>query len=74
MYAALDESSVLMTRGGAMDDQRASAQKENGRLWSGREIGGGGGTAVFRLFRGGPDYAFILLPGCGACYPPRGGS
>src|SRR5438445_13776543 len=37
---------------------------------SGRRIGGGGGTAEFRLFRGGPDYAFILLPGCGACYPP----
>jgi len=21
-------------------------------------------------FRRGLDYAFILLPGCGACYPP----
>jgi hypothetical protein len=26
---------------------------------------------VFHLFRGGPDYAFILSPGCGACYPPN---
>ena len=25
---------------------------------------------LFHLFRGGLDYAFILLPGCGACYPP----
>jgi hypothetical protein len=23
----------------------------------------------FRPFRDGLDYAFILLPGCGACYP-----
>jgi hypothetical protein len=30
--------------------------------------GGGGGTAVPSL-SGGLDYAFILLPGCGACYP-----
>ena len=25
---------------------------------------------LFHLFRGGLDYAFIPLPGCGACYPP----
>ena len=25
---------------------------------------------LFHLFRGGLEYAFILLPGCGACYPP----
>ena len=24
---------------------------------------------LFRLFQGGLDYAFILSPGCGACYP-----
>jgi len=24
---------------------------------------------LFRFFRGGLDYAFILSPGCGACYP-----
>jgi hypothetical protein len=24
---------------------------------------------LFHPFRGGPDYAFIPLPGCGACYP-----
>jgi hypothetical protein len=26
---------------------------------------------LFHLFRDGLDYAFIPLPGCGACYPPR---
>jgi len=25
---------------------------------------------LFRSFQSGPDYAFIPLPGCGACYPP----
>ena len=36
----------------------------------------GGGVLVeaagqlFHLFRGGLDYAFIPMPGCGACYPP----
>jgi len=24
---------------------------------------------LFHSFRSGPDYAFIPLPGCGACYP-----
>jgi len=26
---------------------------------------------LFHSFRNGPDYAFIPLPGCGACYPAR---
>src|SRR6266508_4385735 len=42
--------------------------KRNGHLWGWPLNGGGGGTAV-PPFRDGLDYAFILLPGCGACYP-----
>ncbi len=26
---------------------------------------------LIHLFRGGLDYAFILLPGCGASYPAK---
>jgi hypothetical protein len=46
----------------------AESAKRNGRpeaavnWWRRRD-------SRFRLFRGGLDYAFILLPGCGACYP-----
>src|SRR5437588_9157806 len=43
-----------------MERRTRDMGKENGRSKR-PKIGGGGGTAVFRLFRGGPDYAFILL-------------
>src|SRR5216117_3494608 len=48
--------------------QRPSRQKENGRLAAAAELVEAAGQ-LFHPFRDGLDYAFILSPGCGACYP-----
>ena len=52
---------------------RAGAGKEDGHRRVAVKLVEAAGQPV-RPFRDGLDYAFILSPGCGACYPPCGGS
>src|SRR6266508_5052160 len=69
---ANDQTTILIAMGarkrnGPLAVDHGDA-KRNGHLLGWPLNGGGGGTAV-PPFRDGLDYAFILLPGCGACYP-----
>jgi hypothetical protein len=48
---------------------RAEGAKENAARSPRRRMLVEAAGQLIHLFRDGPDYAFILRTGCGACYP-----